>query len=331
MIDKMILFSAFFSFIIILFIESDFVEAVQDNKLQNEGNLENTIEISCNCIAFRLDDIQDYWLDDIQIELIRIFYEREIPLTLGVLGKNFGNDEKLILEINNMVLQNSLFEIANHGWEHEDFTKLSADDQKKLLKKTNEKLQSFFGISPEIFIPPFNNFDDETIQSMKAVNMTYLSSSIVKGDKPPFPLKNSNFYRFPETATLGEYSFDLDRFVGVKKEKVIEDIEKSIDNYGFAVITMHPQEFSMIKDGKNVNELNIDQITELKELLDEIQEYNIKFVTLDKINQNSKENSIPQWIKNNAEWWAAGKIDDQTFIQSLQYLVKQGILIIPQN
>jgi len=35
---------------------------------------------------------------------------------------------------------------------------------------------------------------------------------------------------------------------------------------------------------------------------------------------------IPSWIKNNAEWWAAGQIDDETFVQGLEYLIKNGIL-----
>ncbi|MCV0430902.1 MAG: peptidase [Nitrosopumilus sp.] len=38
---------------------------------------------------------------------------------------------------------------------------------------------------------------------------------------------------------------------------------------------------------------------------------------------------IPSWIKNNAEWWAAGQIDDGSFVQGIQYLVKEDILKIP--
>ena len=41
-----------------------------------------------------------------------------------------------------------------------------------------------------------------------------------------------------------------------------------------------------------------------------------------------KTNIIPNWIKNNAEWWAAGSINDDAFIQGLQFLIKEGILEI---
>ncbi len=39
--------------------------------------------------------------------------------------------------------------------------------------------------------------------------------------------------------------------------------------------------------------------------------------------------SIPSWIKNNAEWWAAGQIDDGSFVQGIQYLIKEDVLKIP--
>ncbi len=35
---------------------------------------------------------------------------------------------------------------------------------------------------------------------------------------------------------------------------------------------------------------------------------------------------IPSWIKNNAEWWADGQIDDETFVQGLEFLIKNGII-----
>ena len=44
----------------------------------------------------------------------------------------------------------------------------------------------------------------------------------------------------------------------------------------------------------------------------------------------SKNNEkIPNWIKNNAEWWATGQIEDHTFVSSIQYLIEQNILQIP--
>ena len=38
---------------------------------------------------------------------------------------------------------------------------------------------------------------------------------------------------------------------------------------------------------------------------------------------------VPSWIKNNAGWWADGSIDDDSFIQGIQFLVKEGFMKIP--
>jgi len=44
---------------------------------------------------------------------------------------------------------------------------------------------------------------------------------------------------------------------------------------------------------------------------------------------NIDETSIPVWIKNNAGWWATDQIDDSSFLQGIQYLIQEGIMIIP--
>jgi hypothetical protein len=38
------------------------------------------------------------------------------------------------------------------------------------------------------------------------------------------------------------------------------------------------------------------------------------------------EIEIPFWIKNNAGWWAEDAIDDETFVQAIQYLITNGIM-----
>ena len=44
------------------------------------------------------------------------------------------------------------------------------------------------------------------------------------------------------------------------------------------------------------------------------------------INVGQAETSIPDWIKNNAGWWADGQIDDGSFVSGLQFLIKEGVI-----
>ena len=39
--------------------------------------------------------------------------------------------------------------------------------------------------------------------------------------------------------------------------------------------------------------------------------------------------NVPEWVKNTAGWWADGLIDDSAFLQGIQYLIKEGIMVIP--
>ena len=41
------------------------------------------------------------------------------------------------------------------------------------------------------------------------------------------------------------------------------------------------------------------------------------------------EVEIPSWIKDTAGWWADGQIDDETFVQGIQYLINEEIMNIP--
>lgn len=41
------------------------------------------------------------------------------------------------------------------------------------------------------------------------------------------------------------------------------------------------------------------------------------------------KSEIPEWIKNNAGWWASDKIDDNSFVQGIQFLIKNKLLNVP--
>ena len=38
--------------------------------------------------------------------------------------------------------------------------------------------------------------------------------------------------------------------------------------------------------------------------------------------------SMPDWIKNNAGWWANGQIDDASFLQGISYLIQNNIIVV---
>ena len=45
----------------------------------------------------------------------------------------------------------------------------------------------------------------------------------------------------------------------------------------------------------------------------------------------TEEPPIPNWIRDTALWWGEGKINDSDFINALQWLMEEEILIVPQT
>ena len=43
---------------------------------------------------------------------------------------------------------------------------------------------------------------------------------------------------------------------------------------------------------------------------------------------NAFTESVPDWVKNTAGWWATSQITDSAFLQGIQYLIKEEIIII---
>jgi len=294
------------------------------------SQIDESLEIeSCNCVAFRFDDVQDYWLNDVQIQFMQTFVDKNIPLTVGVIADSFGNDPTMLDFIKSQ--KNNKFDVASHGIGNIPFTEFSKEDQDTRLKQSVQLVKEKLDITTKVFIPPQNRFNEDTKQVLIDNGFTHISSSLLYEDPPPFPLRGEELYRFPEIGTTGTFEPDQNIFVGISHEQTFTDVVEGLESYGFAVVTSHPQEFSKVVNGTYVNEPNTEQISELEKLIEKIQQEGINIVLLREINLDSQSKELPTWIKNNAGWWADGSIDDETFIQGIEYLVQQEIILVSEK
>ena len=56
---------------------------------------------------------------------------------------------------------------------------------------------------------------------------------------------------------------------------------------------------------------------------------NLEFpLIVDRKVDEKQEYFIPEWVKNNAKWWSAEEIDDKTFANGIEYLIKVGIIVV---
>ncbi len=57
-------------------------------------------------MAFRLDDVRDFKKTDAQIEIIKTSLENDVPLTIGIVANDFGEEPEnsMTLNITPMIL-----------------------------------------------------------------------------------------------------------------------------------------------------------------------------------------------------------------------------------
>jgi hypothetical protein len=86
----------------------------------------------------------------------------------------------------------------------------------------------------------------------------------------------------------GDLNSDNTEWITFNHEKVFLDIKASIRDYGFAGVTMHPQDYA-VKDGLAYqNKIDPKYIEELELLLDLVQKEDIKIVKISEIDDAAK-------------------------------------------
>jgi len=100
----------------------------------------------------------------------------------------------------------------------------------------------------------------------------------------------------------------------------MSDIKFSIRDYGFAVVLLHPQEYSQRNGWVFENQIDIPQYFELDKLIDEVKDYGLKIVSIDNIDREAQlfsSTSIPNWFKTSTSWWTEDKTTNSDFLQSI--------------
>jgi len=117
-------------------------------------------------------------------------------------------------------------------------------------------------------------------------------------------------------------AFLLDRPVSASYDlSIFHNGEKIDQASGVSNASGHNMiEFDVPDDVTGVITLQFDNLNGSK-LADAVFSVVVDRVGVDQI-------AIPDWIKNNAGWWATDQIDDSAFLKGIQYLVQNGIIII---
>jgi 3D (Asp-Asp-Asp) domain-containing protein/peptidoglycan/xylan/chitin deacetylase (PgdA/CDA1 family) len=282
------------SVIIVLILGSNFIlQHSFSSEIISFGN-NGTTQSNCNCVVFRLDDIQDYWITSGQLAAMNQFTSRNQSLTLGIIMGIIGNDSNIV----NNVKQGSdsgLFELAVHGWNHTEYTKLSEEEQRNTMNDSNRKMSALFGKASEIFIPPYNAFNEGTINAMKQVDMKILNGNESSFDElelngnnnesrtqSSLPIQSQNISYIQSTIAFKDYYEG--QYIQNSVENIFNNVTESISAHGYAVIVFHPQDFMKIDANGTVTEaLDQNPIWDLSRLIDLILSNNIRLGSFSEI------------------------------------------------
>jgi peptidoglycan/xylan/chitin deacetylase (PgdA/CDA1 family) len=260
----------------------------------------------CNCVVFRMDDLQDNWIQTAQLAAMNLFISKNQSLTLGLIMNGIGNDTKIIGQINEGY-HKGLFELALHGWDHVDYTKLNEQQQQQSLKLANEKMTRLFGNRSDIFITPYGPFNNGTIYAMGQLGIKILSAALSSegnfdkngtilnlnnGNVPNDYNRNSttsaSVFHIP-AMTFFKDDEQNKRAIRTPIKNILSEVDNTIKKFGYSVIVFHPQDF--VKTDKNGNVissvLDTNQLKDLSRLIDYILSKGIKIVSFSKlISQN---------------------------------------------
>jgi peptidoglycan/xylan/chitin deacetylase (PgdA/CDA1 family) len=255
---------------------------------------------SCKCVVFRLDDIQDRYMDPVQVKIMDLFLSRGEHLTLGLVMHHFGNDTLILNKISDGY-KKGLFELALHGWDHKNYSTLSEQDQKSSLYEANERMQMIFGKKSDIFIPPYNKFNNDTISAINQLGIKIMTSSII--DQYRFDLGSSIFIsnqkkqdsNTSEVLQYLPYTTDFKEFIGRSQikmpvEVVAKNINANIEEFGYAIVLIHPQSLIKLDESghffsENAKRAQIDEkdVKDLEYLIDLLKKKGIEISTFHKL------------------------------------------------
>lgn len=249
-------------------------------------------KINCNCVIFRLDDIQDYFLNQIQLTLMNLFLEKNQSVSLGLILNNFGNDSSILNAVHDG-FDAGKFELVSHSWHHEYFPSLSKHDQIDSLNKSNEKIQKLFGIRSHIFMPPQYKFNNDTLDAMRQlgikiitsdldfymdINQSYLVTNITNSKY----IENDSIIHIPNTVGYSGIE-PQPKWNPLPVKQLLMLINKSMSSYGYAVVTLHPQEFACRQNGVLTNAINATKLNDLEKLMGILKDDNLRITSFSKL------------------------------------------------
>jgi hypothetical protein len=139
---------------------------------------------------------------------------------------------------------------------------------------------------------------------------------------------SNTIHRFPATVATGYTSTGNGTLHRLTNDGIFTNIQNSLHDYGFAVVTISFQDYATNNGTVTQNEPDLQQIQQLEVLIDKVRSNGIKTTTISGIDNEKMSILIPSWIKNNAALWANGQVSEVDFLSGIKYMIQNHVIIV---
>ncbi len=205
-------------------------------------------------VIFRMDDPQPRWKEERLRRSIDLFSEERVPLTLGVIPRplnkfSVADYPSFISYLRGLTrARGGLIEVAQHGYTHlkmtdvggtSEFAGLPLDGQLEMMARGREILTSA-GFEPLVFIPPFDTYDNGTLEAAKEVGFEVFSARYSDEGDPGSPVVLDGIVIINAATSLTK---DWETGSVRSYEELKEEFDKIYEKGGVFVLEMHYYRF----------------------------------------------------------------------------------------
>src|SRR5689334_15116266 len=280
-------FLTFFTIFLLLFNCGSYLVSISAN-----AQVENTVGSNtysgtqgpCKCVVFRLDDVNSDFLTKVQINLMDQFISQNQSISLGLIMHRIDPASAVVEKVKEGK-QKGLFELDLHGWDHVDYSQLSKEEQLGTLQQASDKMNTIFGQRSQVFIPPYNKFNGDTIGVLQSVGVRIFSSD-TSADKNPYFVANGmnegrsdvTLYHLPAMTSFKDDNGN-GTWIKVPIQTILNDVDDSVNRYGYAVVLLHPQNFAKMENNVFVDTVDENEIKDLSLLISQIKSAHLRITT----------------------------------------------------
>ena len=166
--------------------------------------------------------------------IIQVLNETQTPATLFLGGLWMRDHQTETLEL----ADNSLFELGNHSWSHEDFSAITSDEMQQEILRTQQFMYDLLGYQTNLFRLPYGTYTDESLNVINGQGLYIIQWDDVSGDPDPNFDAATILAEVQRTARKGSIIIMHGNGRGWHTAEALPGIIQSLRDQGYTLVTI---------------------------------------------------------------------------------------------